>query len=171
MKTLPRVLKILEVKGATIACVFNTGEYRLIKLAKFVEDYDLTQSTALQQLINNPDEIQQVKVEEGTLSFPTIQHTIELSNGQSFTGAYDLDPMMLYKSSIEDAQREKSHRIGAQLRAARKRAGITQEELASRVGTSKGYISRIENNRSDIELSTLRRIVEVGLDKRLAITD
>ncbi|PHL00565.1 hypothetical protein CGL56_05495 [Neolewinella marina] len=78
---------------------------------------------------------------------------------------------MLYESSVEDIEREKKNRIGEQLKAARKSAGMTQEELASRVGTSKGYISRIENNRSDIELSTLRRIIEVGLNKRLAITD
>ena len=171
MKSLPRILKLLEVRDTTIACVFNTGEYRLIDLVKFTEDHQLMDDPFLRRLISHPSELQQVTVSEGTLTFPTIQHTVKLSNGQSFTGAYDLDPIMLYESSVEDTKRERSHRIGTQLRAARKRAGITQEELANRVGTSKGYISRIENNRSDIELSTLRRIVEVGLDTRLAIPD
>ena len=172
MKPLPRILKLIEVtEGGNIACVFNTGEYRIINLAKFVDDHQLHDSAQLRRLINTPAELQQVAVLDGTLSFPSIQQTITLSDGQAFTVAYDLDPVMLYESSIEDVKRERVNRIGEQLRAARKRAGITQEELASRVGTSKGYISRIENNRSDIELSTLRRIVEVGLDKRLAITD
>jgi transcriptional regulator with XRE-family HTH domain len=63
------------------------------------------------------------------------------------------------------------YQIGNQLRNARKQAGLTQEELAARVGTSKSYISRIENNRTDIALKTLRRIVEIGLEKRLTIAD
>jgi DNA-binding XRE family transcriptional regulator len=172
MKTLPRILKIIEVTEiGNIACVFNTGEYRIINLAKFANDHNLNDEARIRRLIDNPAELQQVEVVDGTLSFPSIQHVIDLSNGQSFTVAYDLDPIMLYESSVEDVSREQANRIGKQLRAARKQAGLTQEELASRVGTSKGYISRIENNRSDIELSTLRRIVEVGLDKRLAITD
>ena len=172
MKALPRILKIIDVtEEGSIACVFNNGEYRLVSLAKFVEDHKLEGSVQLRRLLINPNELRQVEVVDGTLSFPTIKQTVELSDGQSFSVAYDLDPIMLYESSVEDVERERANQIGGQLRAARKRVGITQEELASRVGTSKGYISRIENNRSDIELSTLRRIVEVGLDKRVAITD
>lgn len=41
---------------------------------------------------------------------------------------------------------------------------MTQEELALKVGTTKNYISRIENNASDIRLSTLMRIIRDGLD-------
>lgn len=171
MKSLPRILKITEVSKGKIFCVFNTGEYRIIDLQKFADDYGLRDDKLLQKLINNQKDLSQVKIDSGTLSFPTIQQTIDLSNGTSYTVSFDLDPGMLYESSLEDIRRENENRIGEQLKAARKRAGITQEELASRVGTSKGYISRIENNRSDIELSTLRRIIEVGLNKRLAITD
>lgn len=171
MKPLPRILQITEISNGKISCVFNTGEYRIIDLQKFAEDHSLTDDKRLQKIINNQKEFSQVELDSGTLSFPTIQQTIKLSNGQSYTVSFDLDPGMLYESSTEDSVRERENRIGEQLKAARKRAGITQEELARRVGTSKGYISRIENNRSDIELSTLRRIIEVGLNKRLAITD
>jgi DNA-binding XRE family transcriptional regulator len=172
MKPLPRILQITEVsENGHISCVFNTGEYRIISLAKFADDHRLKDNAALNELIEDPTAIRQVQLVEGTLSFPSIQRSITLSNGSSFSVAYDLDPGMLYASSIPDLKREQANRIGGQLRAARKQAGITQEELAHRVGTSKGYISRIENDRSDIELSTLRRIVEVGLNKRLAITD
>lgn len=171
MKSLPRILKITEVKAGRISCVFNTGEYRIVDLSKFAIDHDLMDDLRIQKLITNQEELNQVVVDSGTLTFPSIQKTIQLSNGQSYTVSFDLDPMMLYESSTEDTERERKNRIGEQLKAARKRAGITQEELANRVGTSKGYISRIENNRSDIELSTLRRIIEVGLNKRLAITD
>ena len=36
-------------------------------------------------------------------------------------------------------------------------------------GTTRNYISRIENDKSDIELGTLRKIIETGLGKKLEI--
>ena len=51
----------------------------------------------------------------------------------------------------------------------RKRAGLTQEELADKIGTKKTYISRLENGKADIQLSTLFRIFE-GLGKRVSLT-
>jgi DNA-binding XRE family transcriptional regulator len=64
----------------------------------------------------------------------------------------------------------KAFAIGEILRDARKEAHMTQEELAIRTGTRKSFISRIENGHSDIQLSTLYRIVELGLGKRLYLT-
>lgn len=55
------------------------------------------------------------------------------------------------------------------LKEERKRAGLTQEELAEKIGTKKTYISRIENGKADIQLSTLFRIFE-GLGKRVSLT-
>ncbi len=60
-----------------------------------------------------------------------------------------------------------SFRIGELIREQRKSANLTQEELALKAGTRKSYISRIENGRSDIQLATLMRIIEVGLNKQL----
>ncbi len=64
----------------------------------------------------------------------------------------------------------KAFAIGEILRDARKAAHITQEELAKKTGTQKSFISRIENGRSDIQLSTLYRLIEVGLGKRVTLT-
>jgi len=58
-------------------------------------------------------------------------------------------------------------KIGALLEDARNKLGITQEKLAEKCGTNKSYISRIENNASDIRLSTLIRIVEKGFGGQL----
>ena len=55
------------------------------------------------------------------------------------------------------------------LKDERKRAGLTQEELAEKIGTKKTYISRLENGKADIQLSTLFRIFE-GLGKRVSLT-
>ena len=54
-------------------------------------------------------------------------------------------------------------KIGILIQEARKKQHLTQQELAEKVGTTKNYISRIENNASDIRLSTLMRIIRDGL--------
>jgi DNA-binding XRE family transcriptional regulator len=64
----------------------------------------------------------------------------------------------------------KAFAIGEILRDARKEAHMTQEELAQKTGTRKSFISRIENGHSDIQLSTLYRLVEIGFGKRVNLT-
>lgn len=60
-------------------------------------------------------------------------------------------------------------RIGVVLRQAREEAGLTQEELADRVGTQKTAISRIENHAEDIKLSTIQKVAK-ALGKSLEIS-
>jgi DNA-binding XRE family transcriptional regulator len=61
-------------------------------------------------------------------------------------------------------------KIGVLLQQARLEKGMTQEELAEKCGTNKGYISKVENNIKDVRISTLRRIVEVGLGGHLNLS-
>lgn len=61
-------------------------------------------------------------------------------------------------------------RIGALIQEARKKQNMTQQELAEKAGTTKSYISRIENNASDIRLSTLMRIIHEGLGGHLKLS-
>ena len=61
-------------------------------------------------------------------------------------------------------------RLGIMLKEARKEAKLTQKELANRTGTKKSYISRIERGKSDIQISTFYRLIEVGLGKHLNIS-
>ncbi len=61
-------------------------------------------------------------------------------------------------------------KIGVLIQEARKKQHLTQKELAEKVGTTKNYISRIENNASDIRLSTLIRIIRDGLGGRLNLS-
>ncbi len=60
--------------------------------------------------------------------------------------------------------------IGERLKEERKQAKMTQEELATKIGAKKSYISRVENGKTDIQLSTLYRLFEVGLGKSISIT-
>ncbi|MEO8514541.1 MAG: helix-turn-helix transcriptional regulator [Ignavibacteria bacterium] len=59
--------------------------------------------------------------------------------------------------------------ISSILKEARKEAHMTQDDLAEKLGTKKSYISRLENGKCDIQLSTLYRIFKFGLGKRVNI--
>lgn len=59
--------------------------------------------------------------------------------------------------------------LSEMLKEARREANMTQQQLAEKAGTKKSYISRIENARGDIQLSTLIRIFEKGLNKKIGL--
>ncbi len=67
-------------------------------------------------------------------------------------------------------QEFEAFKLGVMLQELRKEQGLTQGELAEKCGTTKTYISRIENNASDIRLSTLMRIIQEGLGGRLKLS-
>ncbi len=58
-------------------------------------------------------------------------------------------------------------KLGFLLQKARLEKGMTQQELADKCGTNKGYISKIENNIKEVRISTLQKIVEIGLGGHL----
>lgn len=60
--------------------------------------------------------------------------------------------------------------LSEMLKAARKEANLTQQELAERAGTKKSYISKLENGKGNIQLATLIRIFEQGLNRRIGLT-
>ena len=64
----------------------------------------------------------------------------------------------------------KAFAIGEVIKEERHLAHMTQEELADKTGTRKSFISRIENGHSDIQLSTLYRLLELGLGRRIGLT-
>ncbi|MEA1979744.1 MAG: helix-turn-helix transcriptional regulator [candidate division Zixibacteria bacterium] len=74
------------------------------------------------------------------------------------------------KKRTEFEIKAKAFAIGEILRDARKEISMTQEELANKTGTRKSFISRIENGHSDIQLSTLYRLVEIGFGKKINLT-
>jgi transcriptional regulator with XRE-family HTH domain len=55
------------------------------------------------------------------------------------------------------------------LQEARQRKGLTLEVLVLKLGTTKSYISKIENDIKEIRLSNLQRLVEIGLDAKLEL--
>jgi ribosome-binding protein aMBF1 (putative translation factor) len=64
----------------------------------------------------------------------------------------------------------KDFKLGAMIQEARLEKGLTQEQLAEKCGTNKAYISRVENDIKDVRISTLQKIIEVGLDGHLNLS-
>ena len=58
--------------------------------------------------------------------------------------------------------------IGEQLKDERLKAGLTQEELADKIGTKKSFISRVENGKADIQLSTLVKVFR-GVGREISV--
>ena len=59
--------------------------------------------------------------------------------------------------------------LGERLKEERQKAGLTQKQLADKIGTKKSYISRVENGHTDIQVSTLLKIFQ-GLGRRVSLT-
>ncbi|MBW8334347.1 MAG: helix-turn-helix domain-containing protein [Prolixibacteraceae bacterium] len=93
------------------------------------------------------------------------------NNLTSFTD--HLDAQYGKRGTLEREEFEEgfeSFKIGVMLQELRKEHGMTQEQLAVKCGTTKTYISRIENDASDIRLTTLMRIVRQGFGKHLKMS-
>jgi DNA-binding XRE family transcriptional regulator len=63
-----------------------------------------------------------------------------------------------------------SFKVGFLIQQARIEKGLTQQELADKCGTNKGYISKIENNLKEVRISTLQKIVKLGLGGNLELS-
>ncbi|HET9571025.1 MAG TPA: helix-turn-helix transcriptional regulator [Bacteroidales bacterium] len=73
-------------------------------------------------------------------------------------------------SRNEYEERAQMFIVSEMLKVARLEANLTQEQLADKAGTKKSYISKIENAKGNIQLSTLIRIFEKGLDRKIGLT-
>ena len=74
------------------------------------------------------------------------------------------------KNRTEFEIKAKSFAIGELIKEETKQAQLTQEQLAEKIGAKKSYISRIENGKTDIQLSTLYRLIEFGLGRKINLT-
>ncbi len=99
------------------------------------------------------------KTEEGKNNLKTLDQFIDEQYGE--------------KGSPKRDKFEKGYeafRLGFMIQQARLEKGMTQEELAIKCGTNKGYISKIENDMKEVRFSTLQKIVELGLGGHLELS-
>lgn len=164
---IPRILKIQKVEGHKIYCMFNNGEDRLLDFAEIFRKWNVSKDDP-EFILMEVEEFRRVGLRNFTLSWSNISVELISEEGKKEAHSYELSPDELYRLSSPVPQ-SNSGRFGDLIKEARKKAGLTQQQLAERSGTSRFYISRVENNRTDVELSTFRRIVEAGLGKRLKL--
>jgi ribosome-binding protein aMBF1 (putative translation factor) len=94
-----------------------------------------------------------------TNSIQTLEQFKDKHYGQSGTKERD---------ALEEGYEE--FKLGAMLQEARIEKGMTQEELAVKSGTTKSYISKLENNIKEVRFSTLKKIIETGLGGQLELS-
>ncbi|MEP7269332.1 MAG: helix-turn-helix transcriptional regulator [Saprospiraceae bacterium] len=93
---------------------------------------------------------------------------VNIKNAKNFDELLDIKYGKIGSKNRDEFEEKAQYFVISEiLRDARKEANMTQEQLAVKVGTKKSYISRLENGKCDIQLSTLYRIFEFGLGKRV----
>jgi DNA-binding XRE family transcriptional regulator len=148
--------------------MFNNGESRLLDFDKIFRIWKVSESDYEYPLLDT-NEFSTVELRNYTLSWPNIKIEVNNENGDVLIVPYEIGSDILYQLS-EDIKEPSKYRYGRLIKNARLKAGLTQEQLARRSGTTRFYISRIENDKTDLELSTFRKIVEAGLGKKLKLT-
>jgi len=164
---IPRILKINWIKDFLISVVFNNGESRIIDFKKILKKLEIRDDSPV-RILRNPEELAKVELKNHTLSWSNVKQFITLKDNHKEQVPFEIGADVLLKYSYHEGSGYKS-KIGQLVREARIKSGLTQKELALMSGTTRTYISRIENDRSDIELDTLIKIIETGLGKRLEI--
>ena len=160
-------MKINWIKGLTISVVFNNGESRIIDFKKVFKKLELKNDSPI-LILKDSDEFSKVELNNNTLSWSNVEQFITDKNSKKVKVPFEIGADLLLKYSSTEVTGITS-KIGRLVRDTRIKSGLTQKELAIKSGTSRNYISRIENDRSDIELDTLRKIIETGLGKHLEI--
>lgn len=164
---IPRILKINKIENHSINVTFNNGESRIIDFRKVLKSIGIDENSPA-FILYNDDELKKVALKNHTLSFDNVEQYITLRNGKKESVPFEIGADVLLKHSLPE-QSEIMTKIGRLIREARIKAGLTQQELAIMSGTSRTYISRVENERTDIELATLNKIIEIGLGRQLEI--
>lgn len=164
---IPRILKINWIRELSISVVFNNGESRIIDFRKVLKQFNVNKDSPA-YILYDSKEFAKVEIVDNTLSWSNVEQYITMRNGKKMKVPYEIGADVLLKYSHPEKS-ELSLKLGQMIREARLINGLTQQDLALKSGTSRTYISRIENDRSDLEIATLRKIIETGLGKRLEI--
>ena len=169
MNQLVRISKILNVEPFKITALWNNGEIRTNDFTKTFEQWNVSKNTHLLGLTEWEmfKSVSVTKEPPRTLEWVNYPTTFTFK-GKIQTVPTDLDPDVLYKESTFVGIID-SIPVGIMLKKAREKAGLTQTDVAVNAGTTRNYISRIENGKSDIQVETLHKIVALGLGKELRL--
>lgn len=161
---IPRILGINRVEGHEVSVVFNNGESRTIDFQKVLKHLKID-SDSPANILFDEKEFAKVKLIDNTLSWNNVEQYISSREGGKVRVPFEIGADVLYRFSKPEKQ-EFLIKIGRMIKEFRMKAGLTQQELALRSGTTRNYISRIESGKSDINLGTLTKIIESGFGKK-----
>ena len=168
MKRLPRIIKIISVRNFVVKTLWNNGEIRDIDFKPLLAQWSADEETRYAPL-NDARLFKTVAVSpDHTLQWPKLMTKLTF-RGITKESPLDLDPDVLFEKSKLVEQHKPLH-VGHILKAAREDAGLSQTEVAQNSGTTRNYISRIENEKSDIQVDTLYKIVTLGMGKQLSVS-
>ena len=167
MSQLVRISKIISVEPFKITALWNNGEIRINDFSKSFEIWANSENNHLLGLMNWEifKDVSVTNEPPRTMEWKNYPITFTWK-GKTQTAPTDLDPDVLYHESVF-LRKIEAIPVGNILKKARENAGLSQTDVAINAGTTRNYISRIENGKSDIQLETLHKIVELGLGKQL----
>ena len=168
-KSFPRIIKINEIRSSkhVISVLFDNGENRLIDFNTLILQTWKSKKDSLEYKLLQPEIFKSVYLEEHTLHWKKLKFTYRLAS-ELREGNYSIGSDILYELSTEDIER--TVKIGELFRLWRTQCLLTQDEVAKRAGTSRTYITKLESGNTDVELNTLIRLVQAGLNKQLKFT-
>ena len=169
-KRLPKILKInrIDKKRLAISVLFSSGEDRVIDFDRILKKEWKVTNHDPEYLLLDPIEFAKVVIANHTLSWSNVPVFITGPDGKKKQVPYETGADTLYELSEPDEKL--SMPIGLLLKRARLSAKLSQKDVANLSGTSRSYITRLESGKQDIEVMTLKKIVEAGLNKHLTIS-
>ncbi len=164
---LPRIVKILAMEPYKITLLWTNEEVRQLDFEPLFALWKEQNDSRLYPLFDYAVFKEVAVSSVRTLHWPSVPIQLTLRN-RIIEGPLDLDPDELYRQSTL-LRKAEPLAVGDILRKARLEAGLSQIEVAVKSGTSRNYISRIENGKSDIQLETLNKIVQLGIGKQIRL--
>lgn len=167
MKPLPKISRIIGIEPFKLTLLWNTSEIRALDFAMLFKQWEAEDDNKMAAL-RDWETFKQVALSENrTLCWPNVQISFTYK-GEARTSPLELDALELYRQSTL-VKKTESVNVGSMLRKARENAGLSQADVALKSGTTRNYISRIENDKSDIQLETLQKIVELGIGGKIVV--
>src|SRR5690606_26927882 len=169
MRTVNRILKITEIDFPRIGFISNSGINMILNVKDLFETMELGKSDFGYGIMEDEDVFNTVSLVDNALAWKGVIKDVKLSDGSVFSAFFHIDPIIAIENSIQNPVSANQSTLGKQIRELRKHKGMSQEELAGLIGSTKHYISKLENGKVDPEFKTLKKIFEIGLEKNFII--
>jgi len=162
-----RIKEIYKIDNFKIFCLFTNEENRFIDFKELFEKWNISEKDNEYKLLDL-NEFQKVSINNGTLCWRNIEIYLLDENGNEKKFSYEIDPIVLYQNSQIDKEKIIEN-IGLLLKTERLKSGLTTKQLAKKSGVSEKYITKLENEKSNIELFIINDIFRTGLGKKIKI--